>query len=46
MSISQKYTLFAEYLDSIFFAGYADQLATEEPESYKLQFEHFKNMYA
>ena len=46
MSLSQKYTLFTEYLDSIYFEGYADQLATENPESYKQQFEQFKTMYA
>lgn len=46
MSLSQKYTLFTEYLDSIYFEGYADQLAKENPESYKQQFEQFKTMYA
>lgn len=45
MSIQQKYTLFNEYLDSIYESGYAEQLATEDPESYKFQFEQFKTMY-
>lgn len=45
MSITQKYTLFNEYLDSIYFEGYAEQLAKENPESYKEQFNQFKNMY-
>lgn len=45
MSIQQKYELFNEYLDSIYYNGYADTLATENPTSYKLQFEQFKNMY-
>lgn len=45
MSIQQKYTLFNEYLDSIYESGYAEQLATEDPESYKFQFEQFKIMY-
>ena len=35
MSIQQKYTLFNEYLDSIYESGYAEQLATERP--WKLQ---------
>lgn len=45
MSNTQKYILFHEYLDSIFYTGYADELASENPESYKTQFEQFKNMY-
>ena len=46
MSIEQKYTLFNEYLDSVFYSGYSDQLATEQPDSYIFQFEQFKKMYA
>lgn len=45
MSIQQKYTLFNEYLDSIFETGYAEQLAKENPTSYNFQFEQFKNYY-
>jgi len=45
MSIQQNYTLFNEYLDSIFESGYAEQLATEDFESYNFQFEQFKNLY-
>ena len=46
MSIQQKYILFNEYLDSIYESGYAEQLATENPDSYKFQFEQFKLLYA
>lgn len=46
MSLQQKYTLFNEYLDSIYECGYAEQLATENPESYNFQFEQFKLLYA
>jgi hypothetical protein len=46
MSLQQKYTLFNEYLDSIFESGYAEQLAKENPSSYNFQFEQFKQMYA
>ena len=45
MSIQQNYTLFNEYLDSIFESGYAEQLAKENPISYNFQFEQFKNLY-
>ncbi len=45
MSLSQKYTLFDEYLDSIYFAGYAEQLAKENPHDYKTLFNQFKTMY-
>lgn len=45
MSTAQKYTLFNEYLDSIFYIGYAEQLATDNYESYIFQFTQFKEMF-
>jgi len=45
MSYSQIYTLFNEYLDSIYHAGYAEQLAIEDYISYIFQFEQFKEMF-
>ena len=46
MSLQQKYILFDEYLDSLYYQGYADQLAKENPNSYNILFNQFKTMYA
>ena len=45
MSNEQKYQLFIEYLDSIYFEGYAVQLAKENPNQYKAEFKTFKTYY-
>ena len=35
------YEIFADYLDAIYFDGYADQLAEENPQTFNFEFSLF-----
>lgn len=38
-------TVFIDYLDSLFYKGYAEQLAEENPTAYNWEFNEFCNIY-
>jgi hypothetical protein len=37
--------LFIEYMDSIYYQGYAQQLASENPQSFNFELTEFLNLY-
>ena len=38
--------LFQEYLDSIYYEGYAEALAEENPTAFQFEYNQFKNLYS
>lgn len=39
------YELFIEYMDSIFYEGYAKQLASEDSAKFNFELDQFLNLY-
>lgn len=39
------YELFIELMNQIFWEGYAEQLADENPQAYNFEFDNFLNTY-
>lgn len=39
--MEQLFLLFVDYIDSIFYDGYAEQLAKEDPQRYAWEFKEF-----
>ena len=37
--------LFNEFLDSVYYSGYAAQLASENPQAYTFELNQFLNLY-
>ena len=44
-NVEELVELFIEYLNSLFFEGYAETLAITDPESYNFQFALFSEIY-
>jgi len=43
--VEQLYADFVAFLDSIFYEGYAEQLAKENPEYFTIEFNNYLDQY-